>query len=156
MEYADHMSVFLLQDEESGARNGRVPTRGTAGSVGYDIYAAEGGVVPARGTLLVGTGLAVILPRGTYGRIAPRSGLAAKHSIGVGGGVIDPDYRGELKVVLFNHGKEEFSVRRGDRIAQLILEKCVICEVASYRQPPPPTNGSGGRGCAGFGSTGTS
>ena len=59
-----------------------------------------------------------------YGRVAPRSGLAAKHCINVGAGVIDPDYTGEIKVETDNHGLKDFEIKKGDRIAQLILEKC--------------------------------
>ena len=67
-------------------------------------------VVPARGKALVSTGLAMAIPYGNYGRIAPRSGLAAKHMIDVGAGVIDADYRGEVKVLLFNLGEQDFEV----------------------------------------------
>ena len=80
-------------------------------------------VVPVHGKCLVQTGLAISLPPGCYGRIAPRSGLAIKKFIDVGAGVIDSDYRGELGVFLFNFGEEDFIVNMGDRIAQLIFEK---------------------------------
>jgi dUTP pyrophosphatase len=73
--------------------------------------------------MLVSTGIAVVLPKGVYGRVAPRSGLAVKHGIQVGAGVIDPDYTGEVKVVLFNHGEKDFEVKKGDRIAQLVLRE---------------------------------
>ena len=69
------------------------------------------------------TGLSMALPPGCYGRIAPRSGLALKKFIDIGAGVIDSDYRGELGVILFNFGDEDFVVNMGDRIAQLILKK---------------------------------
>ena len=99
-----------------------LPVRGTAGAAGYDISAASGCVIPARGKGTVDTGLAVSLPPGTYARIAPRSGLAYRHFIDVGAGVVDSDFRGEIKVILFNHSAEDFRVQAGDRIAQLILE----------------------------------
>ena len=88
--------------------------------------------VPAGGKALVSTALAMAIPEGNYGRIAPRSGLAAKHMIDVGAGVIDSDYRGEVKVLLFNLGKEDFQVLHGDRVAQLIIEKYTkteLCDV---------------------------
>ena len=88
-------------------------------------------------------------PDGTYVRIASRSGLAFKSNMHTIGGVIDPDYTGELKVILFNHGGEKFEIKQGDRIAQLILEKCEtppIEEVASIEDTE--------RGTRGFGSSG--
>lgn len=73
--------------------------------------------VPAKGKALISTGIAMAIPEGNYGRIAPRSGLAAKYFIDVGAGVIDSDYRGEVKVLLFNFGDTDFKVSKGDRIA---------------------------------------
>ena len=71
---------------------------------------------------MVKTDIRIALPVGCYGRIAPRSGLALKHSINVGGGVIDGDYRGNVGIILFNHSDQDFLINRGDRIAQLIPE----------------------------------
>lgn len=99
-----------------------LPKRASAGSAGYDLASAEDCTVPARGRLLVSTGLVVKIPGGCYGRVAPRSGLALKHGIDVGAGVIDNDYTGVLGVVLFNHNDAPFEIKWGDRIAQLILE----------------------------------
>uniref|UniRef100_A0A183BST3 Deoxyuridine 5'-triphosphate nucleotidohydrolase n=1 Tax=Globodera pallida TaxID=36090 RepID=A0A183BST3_GLOPA len=101
------------------------------------------------GKVLVSTGLRVAIPSGHYGRVAPRSGLAVKHSIDVGAGVIDTDYRGELKVLLFNFGETDFQVNEGDRIAQLICERCTrpeLTEVGTLEMTA--------RGANGFGSTG--
>lgn len=127
-----------------------VPTRGSDGAVGYDLYSSEDAVVPCQaGRALVGTGITVVLPPGVYGRVAPRSGLAVKHCINVGAGVIDPDYTGEIKVVLFNHGEKDFEIKKGDRIAQLVLEKCEtppIEEISIVEDTE--------RGSSGFGSTG--
>lgn len=78
------------------------PTRGSAAAAGYDLSASASGVVPARGRALLQTGLAISLPCDVYGRIAPRSGLSWKKGLDVGAGVIDADYRGELRVLLFN------------------------------------------------------
>jgi dUTP pyrophosphatase len=127
-----------------------LPTRGSDGSVGYDLYSVVDTVVPSQaGNTIVGTGIALCIPLDCYGRIAPRSGLAAKHCIQVGAGVIDPDYTGEIKVVLFNHGTEDFEIKKGDRIAQLILERCetpIIKEIGLLEETL--------RGSDGFGSTG--
>jgi|SRR6056300_189619 dUTP pyrophosphatase len=128
-----------------------LPTRGSAHAVGYDLYSVENCVVPPTHRALVGTGIATVLPVGVYGRVAPRSGLAVKKGIQVGAGVIDPDYTGEVKVVLFNHGDKDFEVKKGDRIAQLILERCETPEVEEIETLEQTDRGSGG-----FGSTGIS
>lgn len=99
------------------------PTRGSAFAAGYDVYASKEAVVPARGKALVDTDISIAVPAGTYGRIAPRSGLASKHSIDTGAGVIDADYRGPVKVLLFNFSDNDYKIAVHDRIAQLIIER---------------------------------
>ncbi|RCN31640.1 deoxyuridine 5'-triphosphate nucleotidohydrolase, domain protein [Ancylostoma caninum] len=99
--------------------------------------------------MCVSTGLQVELPYGYYGRVAPRSGLAAKNFIDVGAGVVDSDYRGELKVLLFNFGSTDFEVKKGDRIAQLICERIAHCTFMQCESLTDTTRGAGG-----FGSTG--
>ena len=94
-----------------------LPVRGSVGAVGYDLCAAGSCVIPSQGKGTMETRLAVSLPVGTYARIAPRSGLAICNFIDVGAGVVDSDYRGEIKVVLFNHSAKDFKVQVGDRIA---------------------------------------
>ena len=126
-----------------------LPQRGSPGAAGLDLYAIEAQVIPAFGKTKVDTGIAVACPTGTYGRIAPRSGLAMNNHIAVGAGGVDPDYRGSLGVVLFNHAPTEFKLDRGDRIAQLILEKYDPARVVEVTDLTA-TN----RGAAGFGSTG--
>lgn len=106
-----------------------LPSRGTSGAAGYDLSSAYAYTVKARGKELVKTDLSIAVPDGTYGRIAPRSGLAWKNSIDVGAGVIDADYRGPVGVILFNHSDTDFKIAAGDRIAQLILERIVIADV---------------------------
>ena len=101
----------------------RVPTRGSDKAAGHDLYANEETQIPAREQAVVGTGIAIGLPHDTYGRIAPRSGLAVKHRLTTNAGVIDADYAGEVKVVLVNQGSQPYRVEKGDRIAQLIIEK---------------------------------
>lgn len=88
-----------------------LPKKGSPGAAGYDICANEDVVVPARGKAKVSTGLSWMCPVNTYGRIAPRSGLAWKNSIDIGAGVIDEDYRGEICVILFNHGDENLNIK---------------------------------------------
>ncbi|QRV80272.1 dUTP diphosphatase [Ceratobasidium sp. AG-Ba] len=127
----------------------KLPTRGSALAAGYDLYSAEKKVIPARGKALVDTQISIAVPLGTYGRIAPRSGLASKHMIDTGAGVVDADYRGILFVLLFNHADQDFTVEEGDRIAQLILEKIVTPEVVEVQDLEETLRGS-----AGFGSTG--
>jgi len=106
-----------LSDEAS------VPKKGSARAAGDYLYANEGTDVPARGQAIVATGIDIGLPHNIYGRIAPRSSLAVKHRLMTNAGVIDSDYRGEVKVVLANPGDQPYPVEKGDRIAQLIIEK---------------------------------
>jgi len=127
-----------------------VPARSSAGAVGYDLSSAQDVTIPARGKGLVLTDIMISIPEGTYGRIAPRSGLAWKKHIDVGAGVIDPDYRGNVGVVLFNHADEEFQIKVGDRVAQLILERVMTPDVAEVSDLSETARGEGG-----FGSTGT-
>ena len=100
-----------------------MPTKGSRMAAGHDIYALEEGMIPAKGQVLVRTGIAIGLPKSTYGRLAARSGMASKNGIAVGGGVIDADYTGEVEVILQNHGMEDHQFKAGDRIAQIIVEK---------------------------------
>jgi dUTP pyrophosphatase len=112
-----------------------LPVRSTSGSAGYDLFASDGYVVLPGHRVVVSTGITVELPPGTYGRIEPRAGLAVKHGVTVGAGVIEPDYRDEVKVVLFNNdSRNPFVIRPGYRIAQLILQPYVTAEVTEL--PP--------------------
>ena len=129
-----------------------LPTRSTPGAVGYDLFSTDNYVVLPGRRVVVATGITVNLPPGTYGRIAPRSGLAVKHGLDTLAGVIDPDYTGEVKVVLQNLDvNQPFVIRPGYRIAQLILEQCVTPEV---KEVPSEFTQLTERGAAGFGSTG--
>ncbi|GAA6008911.1 hypothetical protein JCM11491_003832 [Sporobolomyces phaffii] len=140
------VATFLVQRHSDKAR---IPTRGSALAAGYDLYSSQDQTVPARGQALVGTDISIAIPAGTYGRVAPRSGLGVKHSITTGAGVIDADYRGKVGVLLFNLGDKDFEVKEGDRIAQLILEKIVTPEPQEV-----PSLDETERGAGGFGSTG--
>jgi dUTP pyrophosphatase len=123
------------------------------GAAGMDLAASidsDVTIAPGR-RALVGTGLAIALPRGHEAQVRPRSGLAAKHGVTVlnAPGTIDEDYRGEIKVILINHGDEPFVVKSGERIAQLVIarvERATLVEADSL-------DGST-RGAGGFGHTG--
>jgi len=97
--------------------------KGSARVAGHDLYTKEGTDIPARGQAIVGTGIAIALPDNTYGLIAPRRSLAVKHRLTTNTGVIDADYRGEVKVVLANLVDQPYRVEKGDRIEPLIIEK---------------------------------
>ncbi|XP_057329649.1 deoxyuridine 5'-triphosphate nucleotidohydrolase [Microplitis mediator] len=125
------------------------PLKGSALAAGYDLRSAYDYVIPAQGKELVKTDIQIEVPEGTYGRVAPRSGLAWKHHLNVGAGVIDADYRGNVGVVLFNHGDEDFKVAAGDRVAQLICEKIEYPELEELSSLDETKRGEGG-----FGSTG--
>ncbi|KAI4869257.1 dUTP diphosphatase [Hypoxylon rubiginosum] len=127
----------------------RLPTRGSPYAAGYDLYASRPALVPSRGKSLVETDISVAVPAGTYGRVAPRSGLAVKHFIDTGAGVVDADYRGPVKVLLFNHGDADFAVAEGDRVAQLVVERIYTPEVVEVQELDESVRGAGG-----FGSTG--
>jgi deoxyuridine 5'-triphosphate nucleotidohydrolase len=127
-----------------------LPRRGSDLSAGLDLSSAANLTIAAGDRALVPTDLAVACPPGTYGRVAPRSGLALKKGIDVGAGVIDADYRGPLGVILFNWGREDFEIRQGDRVAQLILESIVLPDVVEVQGELDATE----RGVGGFGSTG--
>lgn len=107
-------------------------------------------VVPARGKALVKTDIQIDVPFGTYGRIAPRSGLAWKNSIDVGAGVIDQDYRGNVGVILFNHSDTDFDIKKGDRIAQLICERIVYPNLVHVDSLTETARGEGGLGSTGI------
>ena len=126
-----------------------LPVRGSEWAAGYDLSASQPTTIAAGGRGIVKTDLKISCPAGTYGRIAPRSGLTVKKGIHVGAGVIDADYRGPVGVVLFNLGEEDLEVKQGDRIAQLILEKIVMAPVEEVKELSQTVRGAGG-----FGSTG--
>jgi dUTP pyrophosphatase len=113
--------------------NALPPTRETPKSAGIDLRSAYNNVVPAWGNALIKTDLAIQLHAGCYGRIAPRSSLALLHTITVGGGVVDEDYRGNVCVILFNHSETPFQIYRWDRAAQLICEKMFYPELEEVK-----------------------
>jgi len=132
-------------------KNAKLPYKASAEAAGLDLYSCESGIIPPHSKKLINIGISLEIPFGYYGRIAPRSGLTVKSSIDVGAGVIDSDYRGNISVILFNHGDEKFTFNQGDKIAQLIIEKIAIINTV-YVNNLNHTE----RGDKGFGSTGVS
>ena len=143
MNHTNKLKVVKLSD------NAIIPTKGSKYAAGYDLYSAHDYELDARGKVLVKTDIQIEVPTGTYGRIAPRSGLAWNNHIDIGAGVIDSDYRGNIGVVMFNHSETPFLIKKGDRIAQLICEKIVYADVLVLNSLDMTKRGDGG-----FGSTG--
>lgn len=133
------------------ARDLPLPSYETAGSAGMDVRSAEELTIAPGQRGLVGSGLAFAIPRGYEIQVRPRSGLALKKGVSIPNtpGTIDSDYRGELKVILINHGEEDFVIQRGDRIAQIVVapvQRGILKEVDRLDETA--------RGEGGFGSTG--
>ena len=128
-----------------------LPQRATPGAAGMDVTSAVDITIAPMSRILVPTGLAVAVPEGYEMQLRPRSGLALKHGITLPNtpATIDSDYRGELQVILMNLGTEPFVVKRGDRIAQMLIQRVEPVEFAEVEELP-----ESGRGTGGFGSTG--
>jgi dUTP pyrophosphatase len=135
-----------------------LPGYATEGSAGMDLCAAvnEDLIIPPGETVLVPTGFIIELPKGHEAQVRPRSGLAIKHSIGImnAPGTIDSDYRGEVKVILTNFGKNPFTIRRGDRIAQMVIAKYERVEWKESDSLAESTRGAGGFGHTGVAAKG--
>jgi dUTP pyrophosphatase len=129
---------------------GRIPLRANATDAGADLFSTESLMIHPGERKTVGTGISMEIPEGFYGRVAPRSGLAAKHGVDVLAGVVDSSYRGEIKVVLLNTDKHNtFHVEMGDKIAQMIFESHFNFPIVEAESLDESDRGSGG-----FGSTG--
>jgi dUTP pyrophosphatase len=128
-----------------------VPQPARPGDAGLDLYAREDAVLAPGERRVVPTGVALAVPPGHAGLVTPRSGLAARHGIGVvnAPGIVDSGYRGEIGVILVNHGAEALTLRRGDRIAQLVIVPVAMVEFEEVASLEPTERGAGG-----FGSTG--
>ena len=134
-----------------GAEDLPLPAYQTEHAAGLDLAAAEEALLPPGGRAGVGTGLTIAVPEGYEAQVRPRSGLALKHGVTLLNtpGTIDADYRGEIRVILVNHGSEPFAVRRGDRIAQLVVAPVTRVRWVEVEALPESARGEGG-----FGSTG--
>jgi dUTP pyrophosphatase len=130
----------------------QIPQKGTPNSAGFDLYAfvTDPVTIVPQSRITVETGISIAFPKGWYGRIAPRSGLAFNYGIDVLAGVVDSDYRGQIKVILLNTGDTPFTIKHGDRIAQIIPEYCGFWTEMTVCDSLNDT----GRGQGGFGSTG--
>ncbi|MEI7811375.1 MAG: dUTP diphosphatase [Ignavibacteria bacterium] len=130
-----------------------LPQYATSGSSGLDLRATvnDDFIIKSGKTALVPTNLSVEIPFGFELQVRPRSGLAVKHGIGLlnSPGTIDSDYRGEIKIILFNFGEEDFTIKRGDRIAQMILSKVYLTELIETDDLQESKRGSGGFGHSG-------
>ena len=124
------------------------PVSAHVGDAGIDLHTREDILLAPSQWALVPTGIAVAIPDGHAGLVAPRSGLAARHGISVvnGPGVVDAGYRGEVKVILINHGSAEVHLERGDRIAQLVVVPVVLAEMYEVSELPDSDRGQGGFG----------
>jgi dUTP pyrophosphatase len=126
-----------------------LPTRGSVHAAGLDLYSLEEVSIPPKERVVVPTGLAVAIPESYYGRVAPRSGLAMNYGLDVLSGVIDADYRGEIRCILYNTGDEAIHLPAQSKICQLIVEQIAVPEAAWSDQISETERGAGG-----FGSTG--
>lgn len=135
--------LFKLLNESA-----RVPQRATHGSAGFDLYATEDYVIVPNAQAKIGTGVAMAVPTGCAGFVWPRSSLAAKYQMDIHAGLIDADYREEIHVLAINHGDRTIEIRKGDRIAQLVIQQVVTASWEVDDLPDPGTRHGG------FGSTG--
>ena len=126
-----------------------LPKRGSVLAAGLDVFGIEDMSIGPNQRVMARTGIAVAIPPGFYGRVAPRSGLAAKNGLDVLAGVIDSDYRGEIVCILYNTGDETINLPAGSKICQLIIEQIITPEAAWATDLDETARGAGG-----FGSTG--
>ncbi|MGI9649384.1 MAG: dUTP diphosphatase [Acidimicrobiia bacterium] len=127
------------------------PSHSHPGDAGTDLYSRIDSVLASGQRQMIPTGIAVAVPEGYAGLVVPRSGNAARHGIGVvnAPGLLDSGYRGEINVILVNHGGDPFTIKRGDRIAQLVVTPFVVQDFVEVDELPESVRGDGG-----FGSTG--
>lgn len=147
------MTIFVKKLYDTSV----IPIKATPESAGYDLSSIDSCVIPPFEKCAIRTGIAISMPPGYYGRVSSRSGLSIRHSLEVGAGVIDSDYRGEIRVILFNFSNTEYFVKIGDRIAQLIIEKIIDPDLVFQLDTETSMkewNRSTSRGVSGFGSTG--
>ncbi|MCK9467247.1 MAG: dUTP diphosphatase [Candidatus Absconditabacterales bacterium] len=126
-----------------------IPIQNTPSDAGYDLFSVENYILKKGERKLFKTNIACAVPEGFYARIAPRSGLAYKHGIDVLAGVIDSGYRGDVGVILINFGEDDFAVSKGDKIAQLIIEKCHYVKWSEVENLDETERNEGGFGSSG-------
>ena len=143
MEY--ELKIKLMHDDA------RLPYRANEGDAGLDLFSIEEKVIEPGEAALVRTGIQLELPKGTEAQIRPRSGLALKHAVTVlnSPGTIDEGYRGEIKIILINHGKEDFKVEKHMRIAQMVIAPVLPVKLAQTEELSETDRGEGGFGASG-------
>ena len=139
----------MIQLQRIGAHDLPLPKQATEGAAGFDLMARFPVFIPAGERRAISTGFAWAIPPGQVGMIRPRSGLAVRKGIDVLAGVIDSDFRGEVAVVLINHGVRSLDINAGDRIAQMVVQPCMVGVTVECDELPSTDRGAGG-----FGSTG--
>lgn len=142
----NHIHVNVLKCHEHAV----LPKRGSNLSAGSDLHSVLDYVIEPKSRCLISTGLKMQFPHDVYARIAPRSGLALKNGIDVMAGVIDPDYTGEIKVLLYNSSDIKFEIQRGDRIAQIIFEQFKYPNFSEVSEITETERSSGGFGSSGI------
>lgn len=127
-----------------------IPSYSLPGDAGMDMYSVEDAVIEAGERKLISTGISIELPEGFVSLVWDKSGIALKKGIKTMGGVIEHTYRGEYKIILFNTSKEKFEIKKGDKIAQVLIQPIVTAEIEEVEELSDSVRGKGG-----FGSTGT-
>jgi dUTP pyrophosphatase len=129
----------------------KLPLQANPGDAGMDLYSIETVEIPSGEARLIGTGLQIELPKGTEAQLRPRSGLALKHSVTVlnSPGTIDEGYRGEVSVIIINHGKETFVVEKSMRIAQMVIQIVPSIQLTEVNELSQSVRGSSGFGASG-------
>ena len=143
----NHVHVNVLKCHEDA----QMPKRGSGFSAGSDLHSVLDYYIEPKSRCLISTGLKMQFPSNVYARIAPRSGLALKNGIDVMAGVIDPDYTGEIKVLLYNTSDMQFEIKKGDRIAQIIFEQFKYPNFSEVSEINETDRSSGGFGSTGVG-----
>ena len=131
------------------SEKGRVPTRAHDTDAGWDLYSSEDLQIMPDHRRLVSTSISLAIPEGHVGLVWPRSGLSVRKGIDVFAGVIDSGYRGEVKVCLFNSGATIFDINKGDRIAQILIQKISDCKMVGVESLDGSDRGDGGFGSSG-------
>ncbi|WP_096153048.1 MULTISPECIES: dUTP diphosphatase [Bacillus] len=130
----------------------QLPFRANVGDAGLDLFSVEEKVIKSGEAALIRTGLVLELPKGTEAQVRPRSGLALKHSVTVlnSPGTIDEGYRGEVKVILINHGKKDFLVEKNMRVAQMVMAPVTKVNIVQVEEVTDTSRGVGGFGSSGI------
>lgn len=144
IDFSVPFKILLIND------NSPVPYKPYYGCAGYDVFSNENKILKPGTRCLVDTGICCEIPNNFYIRIAPRSGLSVNYGIDIGAGVVDSSYRGQIKVLVINNGSEPFEISIGDKIAQLIIERCVDADIEVGTILSTSDRGSRGFGSSGY------